>query len=125
MCWLTCATWRGASKADLLGKFERAFARYREVWAGMESGHMWPFHGGGRLPTAALRANWLGEMLVHGYDVAAATGTDWVISEADAGDLLVLLMYQRLGLADAERAGLVVSGDRSAVGRLLGRFEKP
>ncbi len=81
----------GLSADELLGKFERAFARYREVWSEIGPEHMWPFHGGGRLPTASLRANWLGEMLVHGYDVAAAAGMPWDISDADATDLLTLL----------------------------------
>jgi uncharacterized protein (TIGR03083 family) len=172
----------GLSVSELLGKFERAFARYRDVWTAMGPEHMWPFHGGGQLPTAALRANWLGEMVVHGYDVARAAGVDWPIPSPDAADLLmllrgiaptyaragervavefaadgaerwvlvvapegarvepgvsadavvggagaavVLLMYQRIDLETAERAGLSVSGDRSAVVRLLAQLERP
>jgi len=172
----------GLPITDLLGKFERAFSRYREVWTAMGPEHLWPFHGGGQLPTASLRANWLGEMLVHGYDVACAANVEWAISEADAADLLMLLrgiaptyaragepvavefaadgsqpwvlvvgpegarvetaaaadavlrgsgtalalwMYQRTDLAGAEALGLSVSGDRSAVIRLLGQLEKP
>lgn len=173
----------GLPMGELIGKFERAFARYREVWTGVGPEHMWPFHGGGQLPTGALRANWLGEMLVHGYDVARAGGVDWPISNADAADLLTLLrgiaptythpggevavefhadggepwvlvvtpemtrveaavaqtdatvrgpgaalvlfLYQRLDLDAAEAAGLTVSGERSAVIRLLERLEKP
>ena len=76
---------------ELLGKFERAFARYREVWGEIGPEHMWPFHGGGQLPTASLRTNWLGEMLVHGYDVATAAGVAWEIGDADAADLLAFL----------------------------------
>ena len=81
----------GLSMDELLGKFERAFSRYREVWTEVGPEHMWPFHGGGQLPTASLRANWLGEMLVHGHDVAAAAGHAWEITDADAADLLTLL----------------------------------
>jgi hypothetical protein len=53
--------------------------------------HVWPFHGGGQLSTASLRANWLGEMTVHGYDVASAAGLDWSVRDQDAQDLLVFL----------------------------------
>jgi hypothetical protein len=120
-CWRTCATSRGATPLsrvprlattprevdvinaeeltaldgmpveELLGKFERAFARYRDVWVPMGPEHMWPFHGGGQLPTWALRANWLGEMTLHGYDVASAAGVEWSVGDEDAQELLVFL----------------------------------
>lgn len=81
----------GVPMDELLAKFERAFARYREVWVPMGAEHMWPFHGGGQLPTAALRANWLGEMTLHGYDVASAADVEWPVSDQDAQDLLAFL----------------------------------
>jgi len=76
---------------ELLGKFERAYARYRDVWTAVGPEHMWPFHGGGQMPTAALRTNWLGEMTLHGYDVASAAGIAWPVSNDDALDLLAFL----------------------------------
>lgn len=173
----------GLSSDELLGKLDRAFSRYREVWSEIGPEHRWPFHGGGQLPTASLRANWLGEMLVHGYDVAGAAGQPWEITDADAADLLVLLraiaptyghagapvaveiavdgavpwvlavgedgvstsepgrhvsarltgrgagavllFYQRLDVEGAEQLGLQVTGDRTAVGRLISHLEKP
>jgi uncharacterized protein (TIGR03083 family) len=173
----------GLAMEELLGKFERACARYREVWVPMGEEHVWPFHGGGQLSTASLRANWLGEMTVHGYDVASAAGVKWPIDDADAADLLsllrdvvpsyaepggpvsvgmaatgapewvlriepdgartgplqgpvdatlrgpggplVLFLYQRIGLAEAEAAGLRVDGDRAAVARLMQHVQKP
>ena len=81
----------GVPVEELLSKFERGYERYREVWTSMGPEHMWPFHGGGQLPTAALRTNWLGEMTVHGYDVASAAGANWSVSDEDAQDLLVFL----------------------------------
>lgn len=81
----------GVAMDELSGKFARAFERYREVWTQVGPEHMWPFHGGGQLPTAALRANWLGEMTVHGYDVASVAGVEWSVSDEDAQDLLVFL----------------------------------
>lgn len=75
----------------LLSSYADAFQGYRGVWTQMPGGHMWPFHGGGRITTPSLRANWLGEMLVHGYDVASAAGLPWEIGTAEAGDLLAFL----------------------------------
>lgn len=75
----------------LLEQYRAAFAAYREVWTAMDPSHVWPFHGGGRIATTPLRANWLGEMLVHGYDVAAAGGVPWSIQDEDAADLLAFL----------------------------------
>ena len=173
----------GVPVEELLGKFERAFARYREVWTEVGPEHMWPFHGGGQLPTAALRTNWLGEMTLHGYDVAAAAGIEWPVADKDAQDLLaflrrivpayarhgesvtvavapaggpawtirigpddatttdgddgaqavvggsawalVLLLYQRLAPADAASYGLSVTGEPTAVERLLASVERP
>ena len=96
----------GVPMEELLGKFDRAFGRYREVWTAIGPEHMWPFHGGGQLPTAALRTNWLGEMTVHGHDVASAAGAEWSVSDEDAQDLLVFLrqivpVYARPGEAVA------------------------
>lgn len=98
----------------LLADYAAAFARYREVWVPMAPEHLWPFHGGGRIGTVQLRANWLGEMLVHGYDVAAAAGVEWPLSDADAGDLLGLLRailpaYGRAG-AGSVTADLALDG---------------
>ena len=168
---------------ELLGKFERAFGRYREVWTAVGPEHMWPFHGGGQMPTAALRTNWLGEMTLHGYDVASAAGIAWPVSIDDALDLLaflrlivpvytrpgtpttvavapdvgpawtiqvgtdgvttvdgdrgaeagvrgpawalVRLLYQRFRPAAATSYGLSVTGDGTALNRLMASVERP
>ena len=99
---------------ELLGEYAQAFARYRELWVPMPVEHRWPFHGGGQLGTTELRANWLGEMLVHGYDAAVAAGVDWPIGDADARDLLaflreVLPAYGRTGCAPVS-VGLALDG---------------
>jgi uncharacterized protein (TIGR03083 family) len=76
---------------ELLEAYAAAFEGYRALWLSMGPEHMWPFHGGGRLPTVAVRTNWLGEMLLHGYDVAAAAGMAWRVDEVSAADLLDFL----------------------------------
>lgn len=90
----------------LLRAYAEGFTGYRALWTTMPAEQRFPFHGGGQLPTWALRANWLAEMLVHGYDVAAAAGTPWEIGAADAAALLaflreVLPAYGRPGPAAA------------------------
>ena len=80
-----------AGVPDLLAAYADGFAGYRALWVQMGPEHMWPFHGGGRLPTAAVRTNWLGEMLVHGYDVAVAAGQPWPVDATSAADLLAFL----------------------------------
>lgn len=76
---------------ELIGQLRDGFRGYRELWVPMGAEHLWPFHGGGRLPTAAVRANWLGELLVHGWDVATSAGQAWPIEADDAADLLAFL----------------------------------
>jgi uncharacterized protein (TIGR03083 family) len=75
----------------LLTDYSAGFSAYREVWTQLRGDHRWPFHGGGQLDTAAVRSNWLAEMLIHGHDVASAAGVDWPISDPDAADILILV----------------------------------
>jgi uncharacterized protein (TIGR03083 family) len=95
-----------ATTDALLADYGNGFSAYREVWTQVHGDHRWPFHGGGQLDTTAVRSNWLAEMLIHGYDVAAAAGVDWPISEPDAVDILMLVQaivptYARAGTPTA------------------------
>jgi hypothetical protein len=54
------------------------------VYAKVDFDRLYPFHGGSTI-SAGGGARWiLCELLVHGYDIAAATGTDWEIPAAEA-----------------------------------------
>jgi uncharacterized protein (TIGR03083 family) len=47
-----------------------------------------PFHGGVKVPGISAQTNWLGELLLHGEDIARACGRPWELQERDL--LLVL-----------------------------------
>ena len=54
------------------------------VYAKVDFDRRYPFHGGSTI-SAGGGARWiLCELLVHGYDIAAATGSDWEIPAAEA-----------------------------------------
>ena len=54
------------------------------VYAKVDFDRQYPFHGGSTI-SGGGGARWIVcELLVHGYDIAAATGTDWGIPAAEA-----------------------------------------
>jgi hypothetical protein len=54
------------------------------VYSKVDFGRLYPFHGGSTI-SAGGGARWvLCELLVHGYDIAAATGNEWGIPAAEA-----------------------------------------
>ncbi|OBI90961.1 maleylpyruvate isomerase N-terminal domain-containing protein [Mycobacterium sp. 1245805.9] len=54
------------------------------VYPKVDFDRLYPFHGGSTI-SAGGGARWiLCELLVHGYDIAAATGNEWVIPAAQA-----------------------------------------
>jgi uncharacterized protein (TIGR03083 family) len=54
------------------------------VYPKVEFDRTYPFHGGTIISGAGGAAFFLCELLVHGYDIASATGRDWSISAAEA-----------------------------------------
>jgi hypothetical protein len=55
-----------------------------EVYSKLDFDRQYPFHGGSTI-SGGGGARWiLCELLVHGYDIAAATGSDWAIPTAEA-----------------------------------------
>jgi uncharacterized protein (TIGR03083 family) len=44
----------------------------------------WPFHAGAAATAVSVTGVFLSELLIHGQDIARATGRDWSISRADA-----------------------------------------
>lgn len=68
------------------------------------SGRRVPFHGGASIDALAGATNWLGELRIHGRDIAQAVGAPWSLPERDM--LLVLNGLQQIvpGYLDPVRA---------------------
>ncbi|GAB3863777.1 hypothetical protein GCM10028801_31980 [Nocardioides maradonensis] len=57
-------------------------------------GRIFPFHAGELIDATAGAANWIGELRIHGHDIAKAVGAPWTIPERDA--LLILAGIQQI-----------------------------
>jgi uncharacterized protein (TIGR03083 family) len=68
--------------ADLLRDY---VARILDSSEGRDPAEPITWVGGAQLPLIGLFAHLLNEMLIHGYDIARVTGTQWTISPRDAG----------------------------------------
>lgn len=85
-----------------------------------------PFHGGTRQDVAGLAGFALGEMLVHGYDIANAVGAPWKILPDDVA--LVLRAYAAVipAVVDADatsRLTAIWEIDLGHAGRFAVRFD--
>jgi uncharacterized protein (TIGR03083 family) len=88
----------GADVADLLARLDEELERFRSAWgpgAGLPLDMPIPFHGGGKIDVQSALTNMMGELLIHGFDVAAAADRPWPIDEGD-GALLVAFASQIL-----------------------------
>jgi uncharacterized protein (TIGR03083 family) len=56
-----------------------------------------PFHGGGYIDGIASQTNWLGELLLHGHDIARAVKARWELPERDM--LLIARGLMQIGPA--------------------------
>jgi len=76
--------------AELLDQLERELKLTREFFApdGLDLHMRVSFHGGAQIDFAAALSNIIGELLIHGLDVARAAGRPWPLDERDA--LLIL-----------------------------------
>ena len=75
----------GAAKVqDLLADLEDAQRRLTSSWTGRDLSDPLPFHAGVTLSAAGAAGEWLGELLVHGWDLARAARRRWTIQERDA-----------------------------------------
>jgi hypothetical protein len=63
--------------------------------------------GGAQVPVAGLFAHLLNELLLHGYDVARTTGTQWTIASEDAAYFFEMFM---VGVARNGVGGLLDGG---------------
>jgi hypothetical protein len=77
-------------------KFREVFASYAEEYA--------PWHTGLRLPPAAVVGVLVGEMLIHGWDIATAIERPWTIDAPDACIALAALIPVAPHFVDAEAA---------------------
>jgi uncharacterized damage-inducible protein DinB len=74
-----------------------------------------PFHGFGYMSTNDAQTNWLGELLLHGEDVAQAVKAPWDISERD---MLLVLRGAREFAAGYLRPGVAANVDACVAFRL-------
>jgi len=101
----------GVPVNELLEMLAARAAEYTQFWPLLPLDQQFPFHSGVSVDVAALRSNWIGELVIHGRDVALAAGTEVAIDDA-VGLLLVRLLLQvlpgYLRAADIGTAVLVV-----------------
>lgn len=89
------AEFAGWPLPDLLDKLEADAPTLRRLGEQMvAAGGRAPFHGGAAVDGIAGMTNWLGELRIHGHDVAAASGQPWPLPERDL--LLVLTGLQQI-----------------------------
>lgn len=88
----------GRPLPEVLELLDEEMAAFQRTWgpgSGLPLDLPLPFHGGGSIDLQSGLANVIGELLVHGLDVARATATPWPIDDRD-GALLVGLATQIL-----------------------------
>lgn len=68
---------------EIADAIDSAALKMREAFASY-SGDYATWHGGTRLPPAAMVGMLVGDMLVHGWDIATAIGGTWAIDRSDA-----------------------------------------
>ncbi len=67
--------------ADRIRELEPEMSDFFDTVSG--HGQVLPFHGGVSIDGITTQTNWLGELLLHGEDIARAVGRPWEISERD------------------------------------------
>lgn len=81
--------------AELLVRLDSEFDAYREIDLPLEQ--MFPFHGMQLIDGAGARSNVLGELLIHGRDLAVSTSRPWPLEQRD----LLLVLNGALQVAGA------------------------
>ncbi|MGZ6745739.1 MAG: hypothetical protein ACXVD0_07510 [Nocardioides sp.] len=71
----------GLPHTEVLDRLEAEQADYRAL--GLPLDERFPFHAGQVIDGAGARSNWMGELLLHGRDVAVAAGRPWPLEERD------------------------------------------
>jgi uncharacterized protein (TIGR03083 family) len=71
-----------ATMGELVGRLRSRNAKYTAFWSEQPLDQPFPYRAGFPLDAATLRSNWITELLIHGRDVALATGEAWSLDDA-------------------------------------------
>ena len=77
---------------ELADQLEAGLRRLVEVFRAQELDRSVPWHGGGPMPLSSLAGLYVGELLVHGFDIAKACRRPWPIGREDAAVVVTALM---------------------------------
>lgn len=90
------------SHADVIDQLAAEFDSYLALDLPLEE--TFPFHAHQRIDGAGARSNWIGELLIHGYDIARAVGDRWPLEERDLQLVLNGVFQVAPGWLDPVRA---------------------
>lgn len=90
------------SHAEVLDRIEAEFPRYLALDLPLHE--RFPFHAGQTIDGAGARSNWMGELLLHGYDVARAAHRPWPLDPRDMTLVLNGALQVAPGWLDPKRA---------------------
>ncbi|HWC36756.1 MAG TPA: hypothetical protein VG650_18255 [Mycobacteriales bacterium] len=84
-----------ATMGELVGRLRSRSAKYAAFWPDLPVEMVLPIsiRAGVDLDVAAIRSNWLSELLIHGRDVALAAGEEWPLDDRSCLLTLRLLAY--------------------------------
>lgn len=106
-----------ATMGELVGRLRSRYAKYLAFWSELPLEMVLPLREGLPVDVAALRSNWIAELLVHGRDMALAAGLDWPLDDTNCLLILRLLAqalpnyFRAVALTDC---ALVVAPDGGA-----------
>ncbi|HVV77522.1 MAG TPA: maleylpyruvate isomerase N-terminal domain-containing protein [Mycobacteriales bacterium] len=70
-----------ATMGELVGRLRSRNAKYAVFWPDQPLDAPFPYRTGFPLDAATLRSNWITELLIHGRDVALASGEQWSLDD--------------------------------------------
>jgi len=105
--------------AVLAGALRAGVERLLALTEGRDPQEAVSWVGGSKLPLAGLLAHLVNELLLHGYDLARATGQNWSMDTRDAAPFFEFFIA---GLARLEVGRLLDGGDRPRERRIAVEF---